>query len=90
MSKVAAPRGMLDILPAESWKWQAVERVAREVSAVYHFAEIRTPIFEHTELFHRGVGEASDIVNKEMYTFDDRGGRSGRRRWRSGRSARPR
>jgi histidyl-tRNA synthetase len=76
MSKVAAPRGMLDILPAESWKWQTVERVARDVSALYHFAEIRTPIFEHTELFHRGVGEASDIVNKEMYTFDDRGGRS--------------
>ena len=44
--------------------------------ALYHFAEIRTPIFEHTELFHRGVGETSDIVNKEMYTFDDRGGRS--------------
>jgi len=76
MSKIAAPRGMLDILPAESWKWQTVERLAREVSALYHFAEIRTPIFEHTELFHRGVGEASDIVNKEMYTFDDRGGRS--------------
>ena len=52
------------------------QRLAREVSALYHFAEIRTPIFEHTELFHRGVGEASDIVNKEMYTFDDRGGRS--------------
>jgi histidyl-tRNA synthetase len=76
MSKISAPRGMLDILPADSWKWQAVERVAREVSTLYHFAEIRTPIFEHTELFHRGVGEASDIVNKEMYTFDDRGGRS--------------
>jgi histidyl-tRNA synthetase len=76
MSKISAPRGMLDILPADSWKWQAVERLAREVSALYHFTEIRTPIFEHTELFHRGVGEASDIVNKEMYTFDDRGGRS--------------
>src|SRR5436190_6632946 len=76
MSKVAAPRGILDILPADSWQWQTVEQIARDVSALYHFAEIRTPVFEHTELFHRGVGEASDIVNKEMYTFDDRGGRS--------------
>jgi histidyl-tRNA synthetase len=73
---VTAPRGTADILPAESWKWQAVERIARQVSALYHFAEIRTPIFEHTELFHRGVGETSDIVSKETYTFDDRGGRS--------------
>ena len=73
---VVAPRGTADILPAESWKWQAVERIARETSALYHFGEIRTPVFEHTELFHRGVGEASDIVNKEMYTFEDRGGRS--------------
>src|SRR3954471_16931436 len=73
---ITAPRGTADILPAESWKWQTVERIARDVSALYHFGEIRTPIFEHTELFHRGVGEASDIVNKEMYTFDDRGARS--------------
>ena len=76
MSKISAPRGVVDALPAESWKWQVVERIAREVASTYHFGEIRTPIFEHTELFHRGVGEASDIVNKEMYTFDDRGGRS--------------
>src|SRR4051794_19809572 len=74
--QITAPRGMADTLPADSWKWQTVERIAREVSALYHFSEIRTPVFEHTELFHRGVGEASDIVNKEMYTFDDRGGRS--------------
>ena len=73
---VTAPRGTADILPTESWKWQAVERTARETAALYHFAEIRTPVFEHTELFLRGVGEASDIVNKEMYTFEDRGGRS--------------
>src|SRR3954469_13369411 len=73
---VTAPRGTADILPAESWKWQTVERIACDTAALYHFAEIRTPVFEHTELFHRGVGEASDIVNKEMYTFDDRGGRS--------------
>ncbi len=76
MSKISAPRGTADTLPAESWKWQAVESIAREVSTIYHFAEIRTPIFEHTELFHRGVGETSDIVNKEMYTFEDRGDRS--------------
>jgi histidyl-tRNA synthetase len=76
MSKISAPRGTADILPRESWKWQAVERIAREVASLYHFAEIRTPIFEHTELFHRGVGEASDIVNKEMYSFEDRGGQS--------------
>ena len=76
MSKINAPRGTADTLPAESWKWQIVERIAREVSTFFHFQEIRTPIFEHTELFHRGVGEASDIVNKEMYTFDDRGARS--------------
>jgi histidyl-tRNA synthetase len=73
---VTAPRGTADILPSESWKWQAVERIARQTAGLYHFAEIRTPVFEHTELFHRGVGEASDIVNKEMYTFEDRGGRS--------------
>src|SRR5687768_17518094 len=72
MSKISAPKGTVDTLPAEVWKWQAVERVAREVAALYHFDEIRTPIFEHSELFHRGVGETSDIVSKEMYTFNDR------------------
>lgn len=74
--KIAAPKGVLDILPGEIWKWQTVERIAREIATLYHFAEIRTPIFEHTELFHRGVGETSDVVSKETYTFDDRGGRS--------------
>jgi len=74
--KINAPRGTADTLPAETWKWQAVERIARELAEVYHFAEIRTPIFEHTELFHRGVGETSDIVHKETYTFTDRGDRS--------------
>jgi histidyl-tRNA synthetase len=74
--KIAAPKGVLDILPDESWKWQTVERIAREISSLYHFAEIRTPIFEHAELFHRGVGETSDVVSKETYTFEDRGKRS--------------
>ena len=76
MSKINAPRGTADVLPADSWKWQTVEQAARDVAHLYHYLEIRTPIFEHTELFHRGVGETSDVVNKEMYTFDDRGGRS--------------
>ncbi|MEM6315592.1 MAG: histidine--tRNA ligase, partial [Planctomycetota bacterium] len=76
MSKLQAPKGTQDILPAESWKWQALESAARDVAGRYAFREIRTPVFEHTELFHRGVGEATDIVTKETYTFEDRGGRS--------------
>src|SRR5271167_1093359 len=76
MSRINAPRGTADTLPTDSWKWQAVEAIAREVAGLYHFAEIRTPIFEHTELFHRGVGETSDVVSKETYTFVDRGDRS--------------
>jgi histidyl-tRNA synthetase len=73
---IQAPKGTQDILPDQSWKWQAIESIAREVAQRYHYREIRTPVFEHTELFHRGVGETSDIVHKETYTFDDRGGRS--------------
>src|SRR3954466_11165810 len=76
MAKINAPRGTADVLPADSWKWQAVESIARTVAELYHFSEIRTPIFEHSELFHRGVGETSDIVHKETYTFEDRGKRS--------------
>ena len=74
--QISAPRGTVDILPAESWKWQRVEDIARELATLYHFAEIRTPIFEHSELFHRGVGETTDIVGKETYTFNDRDNRS--------------
>jgi histidyl-tRNA synthetase len=76
MSKINAPRGTADTLPVESWKWQAVEAIAREVASLYHFAEIRTPIYEYSELFHRGVGETTDIVSKETFTFADRGGDS--------------
>ncbi|MGA2583050.1 MAG: histidine--tRNA ligase [Tepidisphaeraceae bacterium] len=76
MASIQAPRGTEDILPDQSWKWQAVESIARSVAELYHFAEIRTPIFEHTELFHRGVGETTDIVAKETFTFTDRGGDS--------------
>lgn len=76
MSRINAPRGTADTLPAESWKWQAVEAIAREVATLYHFAEIRTPVYEFSELFHRGVGENTDIVSKETFTFNDRGGES--------------
>lgn len=71
-----APRGTQDVPPKESGKWQTVERVARETAAHYGFHEIRTPVFEHTELFLRSVGDTTDVVQKEMYTFNDKGGRS--------------
>ena len=64
------------MLPADAYLWQAVEDTARETAQLYGFKEIRTPVFEHTELFLRGVGDTTDIVNKEMYTFLDKGGRS--------------
>jgi len=70
------PPGTQDILPGSSELWQYVENAAREVCRRYRFGEIRTPIFEGTELFKRGVGETTDIVEKEMYTFEDRGKRS--------------
>jgi histidyl-tRNA synthetase len=82
--KINAAKGTYDIFPGgnpkDPWtvsaNWQVAERIAREVAALYHFDEIRTPIFEHSELFHRGVGETSDIVSKETYTFADRDNRS--------------
>jgi histidyl-tRNA synthetase len=74
--KINAPRGTADTLPADSWKWQAVEAIAREVAGLYHYAEIRTPIYEFSEIFHRGVGETTDIIGKETFTFLDRGGES--------------
>jgi histidyl-tRNA synthetase len=70
------PRGTKDILPQSSSHWQYIEQVAREVCRTFAYQEIRTPIFEHTELFLRGIGETTDIVEKEMYTFTDRGNRS--------------
>ncbi|MBD5584541.1 MAG: histidine--tRNA ligase [Clostridia bacterium] len=70
------PKGTKDVLPNQSYKWQYIEGVAREVARTYNFKEVRTPTFEHTELFKRGVGETTDVVNKEMYTFEDKGGRS--------------
>ncbi len=70
------PKGTKDVLAGESYKWQFVESTAREVAKIFGASEIRTPTFEHTEVFLRGVGETTDIVNKEMYTFLDKGGRS--------------
>ena len=70
------PRGTNDILPGEVEKWHFIEQTALKVCREYGYSEIRTPIFEHTELFHRGVGDTTDIVEKEMYDFEDKGGRS--------------
>lgn len=70
------PRGTQDILPSETWKWQKVEKIIDEVCDIYRYKEIRTPMFEQTELFQRTVGDTTDIVQKEMYTFTDRGNRS--------------
>ena len=74
--KYSAPRGTVDILPEECEKWEKLERILRTVASNYHVKEMRTPIFEHTELFNRAVGDTSDVVTKEMYTFEDRKGRS--------------
>lgn len=71
-----APRGTKDVLPTESYRWQHVERHMRQAAAEAGFREVRTPVFEHTELFLRGVGDTTDIVQKEMYTFKDKGDRS--------------
>lgn len=76
MGNIQAPRGTYDVLPQESAKWQEVERTINELCNLYQYKEIRTPVFEHTELFQRGVGDTTDIVQKEMYTFQDRGDRS--------------
>lgn len=70
------PKGTKDVLPQESYKWHYVEKAVREVAKSFCINEIRTPTFEHTELFLRGVGDTTDIVNKEMYTFFDKGERS--------------
>lgn len=73
---MSAPRGTTDILPQDSKKWQYVESKIKDICERFHYEEIRTPLFEHTEVFQRGVGDSTDIVQKEMYTFEDRGGRS--------------
>src|ERR1700757_4621472 len=73
MAILKAVRGTRDLLPPETTLWNHVEATARSFFARYGFGEIRTPIFEVTELFARGVGEETDIVSKEMYTWEDRG-----------------
>ncbi len=74
--QIKRPKGTEDITPAQVYKWQYVEALIREICALNGYAEIRTPAFEHTELFQRGVGETTDVVQKEMYTFEDKAGRS--------------
>ena len=69
-------KGTEDVLPKQSYRWQFVENIMREEAANFGFKEIRTPVFEHTELFARGVGQTTDVVQKEMYTFDTKGGES--------------
>ena len=69
-------KGTEDVLPKQSYRWQFIENIMREESRAYGFKEIRTPVFEHTELFARGVGQTTDVVQKEMYTFDTKGGES--------------
>ncbi len=73
---ITKPRGTEDVLPEESKLWQYVENTARRVCECFGYKEIRTPVFENTELFQRGVGDTTDVVQKEMYTFEDKGGRS--------------
>lgn len=70
------PKGTKDVLPTESYKWHFLEKKIRQTARLFGLQEVRTPTFEHTELFARGVGETTDIVNKEMYTFIDKGDRS--------------
>lgn len=74
--KITAQKGTKDILPAESYRWQYIENTLRKVVGSYGYKEIRLPTFEATELFSRGVGETTDVVGKEMYTFNDKGNRS--------------
>ena len=73
---IRALKGFNDILPTETPKWRAIEAIAHEVAEVYGYREIRTPVLESSDVFHRGVGETSDIVRKETYTFADRDGDS--------------
>ncbi len=74
--QIQAPKGTHDVLPQESYKWHAIEKAIQGLCHDFGYHEIRTPVFEHTELFDRGVGETTDVVQKEMYTFTDKGDRS--------------
>lgn len=74
--QIQAPKGTNDILPAEAYKWHYIEKVIEEICGLFGYKEIRIPVYEHTELFVRSVGDTTDIVQKEMFTFADNGGRS--------------
>ena len=71
-----APKGTKDMLPEQAYKWHYVEEKFADICRKYGFKEIRTPMFEHTEVFQRGIGDTTDVVQKEMYTFNDHAGRS--------------
>ena len=73
---IQGQKGTKDMLPSEAYKWDYITDKLKEISKEYGIREIRTPMFEATELFKRGVGETTDVVQKEMYTFEDKGGRS--------------
>lgn len=75
-NQITSPRGTQDLLPQDSYRWQYVEQKALEIAGLFGFQEIRVPTFEHTELFSRGVGDTTDVVQKEMYTFLDKSDRS--------------
>jgi len=76
MEEIQRPKGTKDMLPQDAYKWHYVENTFKEVASNFSMREIRTPIFEHTDLFSRGVGDTTDVVQKEMYTFNDKGNRS--------------
>lgn len=76
MIVTSSPKGTEDLLPEESYKWQYLEKKFKETADAYNYKEMRVPTFEHTELFERGVGDTTDVVEKQMYTFNDKGGRS--------------
>lgn len=71
-----SPKGTEDLLPQDSYKWHYLEKKFAKTAELYNYREIRVPTFEHTELFERGVGDTTDVVEKQMYTFNDKGGRS--------------
>ncbi len=75
-SIIKAPKGTKDVVPSEVYKWHYVENILKDTAATYGYSEIRFPVFEHTELFLRSIGDTTDVVSKEMYTFEDKGGRS--------------
>ena len=73
---ITAIRGTQDVLPAQSYRWQYIEKTLLETAALFGYKELRVPVFEQTNLFQRSVGDTTDVVQKEMYTFEDKGGRS--------------